>query len=235
MRPELISFDAAGTLIDVEWHPGKFAVERALEVGIPLDRQVAEETYSRLLYTRWREYGNINRTRNHAACDAFWRDLSADWLHALQVPPDSLEPLLDAAERELYGPEQRVFRLYPDALPTLEKLKEDGWRMVILSNWDYSLHRIARNLGLEPFFEHIFASLEEGPEKPHPDLFRTVEQRTGVASASILHIGDHPVDDVEGARGAGWRSVFLDRSREGSWPPVMNSLTQAREAIDWSA
>jgi putative hydrolase of the HAD superfamily len=233
MKPELISFDAAGTLIEVDWRPGHFATRCALDSGLELDEQIAEEIYDRLVRTRWQTYCAINRTRNDEACDAFWHDVAADWLEHMDMPPTALAPILKLAADRLYGPHQTTFRLFPEVAPMLQDLREEGWRMVVLSNWDYSLHRILRNLGISDYFELVFASLQEGPEKPDPALFSIVSERMGVAPGAILHVGDHPVDDLQGTRDSGWQALLLDRSRDGSAPPILSSLSQMREALAW--
>jgi putative hydrolase of the HAD superfamily len=234
MKPELISFDAAGTLIDVNWQPGHFAVRCALDTGVRLDPQVGAETYSRLLHTRWRSYCDINQTRDDSLCDAFWRDLASDWLKQMNAPQTALEPMLELADTRLYGLDE-TFRLYPDVLSTLNELTEKGWRMVVLSNWDYTLHRILKNLGVSNLFEHVFASLQEGPEKPDPRLFSIVSEQVGVAPEAILHVGDSWVDDLNGARNVGWQAILLDRTANGYHPPVISSLDQVQEALTWFA
>lgn len=235
MKPELISFDAAGTLIEVDWRPGNFAARCALDSGLDIDEQVATEIYDRLVRTRWQAYCEINRTRDDTACDAFWHEVAADWLEHMNQPPTALDPILRLADDRLYGPHQTIFRLYPEVLPALEMLQEEGWRMVVLSNWDYSLHRILRNLRISEFFERAFASLQEGPEKPDAALFSIVADQVGVEPGAILHIGDHPGDDLQGARDAGWQALLLDRSHGEFAPPILTSLTQMREVLDWIA
>jgi len=231
MKPELISFDAAGTLIDVRWKPGPFAVSCAIEAGLRLDEQVAREAYERLLQTRWREYCQINLGRNEEACDEFWAQLTRDWVEQLDYGAGQADALVKIARERLYGPDQVLFSLYEDVVPTLQGLQQEGFRMVIISNWDYSLHRILRNLAITDFFEHVFASLEYGPEKPDPALFNIVSETTAVRLAAILHVGDHPLDDLEGARGAGMQALLLDRSRAGMQLPFISSLLDVSKVL----
>ena len=232
MKPELLSFDAAGTLIRVDWAPGRFAVECALECGVSIDKQIGQETYDRLLHTRWQEYCSINQSRDDNACDQFWQDLGEDWLKKFEYAETHSHHLVKVAHSRLYGPDQQAFTLYDDVISTLEEFKRKGFRMVILSNWDYSLHRIVRNLGIERYFEHVFASLQEGPEKPDPALFKILCDRTGVEAANVAHIGDNPLDDVEGARNAGMKPIFLDRSLAVSKLPTISTLHDLGKALE---
>lgn len=231
MNPKLVSFDAAGTLIDVRWQPGPFAVECAIEAGLELDAQVARETYDRLLHTRWRDYCLLNQQRDDVACDTFWAELTKDWLLHLGLKAEMTDQLVKIAHERLYGADQVLFSLFEDVIPTLDALQQARVPMVVISNWDYSLHRIVKNLGIAGRFERVFASLEEGPEKPDRELFEIVSRSMGVALTDILHVGDHPVDDLEGARGAGMQALLLDRSRNESEPPFINSLLDVPKVL----
>ena len=51
-------------------------------------------------------------------------------------------------------------------------------------------------------------------------------------------VGDHPVNDVAGAHGAGWRSVWLDRDGAVAFPAggprpdaVVSALTELPEVL----
>ncbi|MEJ5170299.1 MAG: HAD-IA family hydrolase, partial [Fimbriimonadales bacterium] len=66
--------------------------------------------------------------------------------------------------------------------------------------------------GLRGYFDCVLASLEVGVEKPDPGIFRAAERLLGLAPDQIVHIGDHPIDDYEGALRAGWHALLLDRS-----------------------
>ncbi len=234
MSIEVISFDAAHTLVDVHWQPGAFAVSEALRFGLDIDPQVGEEKYMRLLQTRWRGYQELNLQRDEALGDAFWDELTQDWLDAMRVEGDG-RALSQSARERMFGPDSPCFRIYEDVVPTLESLASAGFRLIVLSNWDYTLRRTLTSLGLTEHFEFIFASLEEGPEKPEVALFRIVEQAMGVEGESIVHVGDNFIDDLQGARDAGWGAVLLDRATSSPRPPAIASLSQIPEALRWNA
>jgi putative hydrolase of the HAD superfamily len=234
MSVRLVSFDAADTLVAVNWSPGQFAVDRASEIGIELDRQTAAEVYERLLYSRWREYQELNKCQdgssNEERCDAFWLGLTSDWLGRLGLPDRGPELLAHAAER-MYAADSPVYSLFDDVLDCLAAIKAKGIPMVVLSNWDYSLHRVLRAYGLTSWFAHVFASLEFGPEKPEPELFHFVEGRTGFRGAEVLHIGDNPVDDLHGALNAGWRAALIDRTLPARDGHRLSSLSQVVDLL----
>ena len=134
----------------------------------------------------------------------------------------------------LYGPDQTYFSLYPDVLPALDLLA-GRVKLGVLSNWDYSLHRILRMLGIYDRFDVVVASLEEGPEKPDPRLFGIILERLGSTASTTLHVGDDAIDDLEGARSSGLSAVLIDRSRPDTLPPFVNTLTALPGVMGWTS
>jgi putative hydrolase of the HAD superfamily len=235
MKPKVITLDAAETLVRVLWKPGAFAIEVAQEVGLQLDPDPAQAAYDNLLRSRWAQYCLINQSRDEEACDRFWHELTHEWLEKIGAETTDADRVIALARKKLHEPGGLHFQLFEDTVPALELLREQGYRLAVLSNWDYSLHRILRNLGIYNYFEKVFASLEEGPEKPDPALFHLVLQALGVDPEEALHVGDNPVDDFQGARGVGMRAAIIDRSRTQVSRPFIPSLLDIPEAIDWTA
>lgn len=106
-----------------------------------------------------------------------------------------------------------VWRLYEDVQPALAMLRARGLRLGIISNWDKRLRTIVREMGLEPMFDRVTISAEEGVRKPNPVIFERALAALGVAPEEAMHIGDLVEDDIVGARAAGMRGVLVDRGR----------------------
>lgn len=230
----VVSFDCAGTLVRVNWQPGRFAVECAAKCGLSLEAGHAEAVYMNLLQSRWRDYQDLHRTRDETVLDGFWKSITEDWLASLGAGPKWAQPIFDQALRDLYQPGTAVFQLYDDVLPALEKLEAKGLRLAVLSNWDYSLHRVLRLLEIRPYFEVVAASLEEGPEKPDPALFEIVLERLGVHPQEVLHVGDDPIDDMQGAQRSGLRATLIDRAGQDVLPIRIADLRRIDEVVDWT-
>ncbi len=235
MPPRIVFFDCAETLVSVRWQPGAFAIDCAGDVGIELDAGPAREIYERLLEGRWRDYELVNRTKDHEACRRFWRVLTADWLAQIGAPETSLDRVMAAADRLLYGPESPYFSLFPDVLPALTSLERLGIALGVISNWDYSLHRVLGSLGLYSRFATVIASLEEGVEKPDRRLFELALARAGVEPHEAVHVGDNPIDDFQGAKACGLRAILLDRTLEAPGPDQIPSLSHLPEAMGWKS
>jgi putative hydrolase of the HAD superfamily len=101
--------------------------------------------------------------------------------------------------------------VYPDVVPVLDELGRRGTVLAVVSNWDSSLPRLLDRLELTPRFSAIVVSALAGVSKPSPRIFEEALARTGVAASEVLHVGDHPAEDYEGARAAGLSALLLDR------------------------
>ncbi len=100
---------------------------------------------------------------------------------------------------------------YTESAPTLAALKAKGIRLGILSHvpWpgDACRRWFARH-GLAEHLDFYSLSCDIGWIKPNPAHFSDALQQSGVAAHEILHVGDHPMRDVEGARRAGFRTCL---------------------------
>src|SRR5690606_25715294 len=64
---------------------------------------------------------------------------------------------------------------------------------------------------LEEYFRVIVSADEVGLSKPDPAPFLAALERAGVEPSQALHIGDHPVDDIAGARAVGLHTLWFNR------------------------
>ncbi len=71
-------------------------------------------------------------------------------------------------------------------------------------------------LGVQHLFGAVVVSELEGFKKPDPRLFHVALQQLGLEAASTWFVGDHPLNDILGARGAGLNPVWLSGSH--AWP-----------------
>jgi FMN hydrolase / 5-amino-6-(5-phospho-D-ribitylamino)uracil phosphatase len=96
---------------------------------------------------------------------------------------------------------------YPDALGALDRLRPHAVLGVISNgNADVELTPFR---GCFAFCLHAFV---HGPEKPEVGMFIDALAQTGLHAGAAVHVGDSLVHDVAGARAAGWRSIWLNRT-----------------------
>jgi len=117
---------------------------------------------------------------------------------------------------EVFDAARNRVEFFPDVLPVLEVLASQ-YRLIALTNGNASLQRI----GVSHFFHDVVTAVEAGAAKPARPIFEEAVRRSGVNREQILHVGDHPENDVEGARSAGFRSAWMNRNGN-LWPQELN-------------
>ena len=105
----------------------------------------------------------------------------------------------------------RAWTTFDDVPKTLDTLKEQGYRMGLISNWDSHLPSVIEGLGLSSYFETIVSSAGVQLHKPMPEIFHLALDRLGIKPEEAMHVGDHLTADAEGAASVGIRAVLLDR------------------------
>jgi putative hydrolase of the HAD superfamily len=104
------------------------------------------------------------------------------------------------------------FRPFPEVPGVLRDLRERGLRLVVVSNWDVSLHEVLEKTGLDTLLDGAISSAEHGAPKPDPSIFAAALELAGAGAATALHVGDDFEADVVGARAAGIEPVLVVRA-----------------------
>lgn len=105
------------------------------------------------------------------------------------------------------------YPLYDDAVPTLQKCMELGYKNYILSNNFPELHLAVKALGLSCYFEGCIVSSNVGYEKPRIELFEYALHAAENPKECYM-IGDNPVADVLGGKSAGMNTILVHRSED---------------------
>ena len=112
--------------------------------------------------------------------------------------------------------EQRAWfagvRVDPDAVSTLTALRGAGLRVGLCSNAPYHAATLREQLdavGLAGLLDAAVLSSDAGRRKPARELFDAALAALGARAHDAVHVGDRLAEDVEGARAAGLRTVWL--------------------------
>lgn len=117
---------------------------------------------------------------------------------------------------------------YPFTIPTLQKLREDGYKVAMITNGDNEIQAAKiENLGYAPYFDEILISGDCDYEKPEPEIFLEMAKRLGIQPQEMAYVGDHPVNDVDGSRNAGCVPVWV--KTYGVW---IEDIAPAEYAVD---
>lgn len=100
---------------------------------------------------------------------------------------------------------------YDDTVDTLERLRDAGYRIGLVSNtmWPAKYHHLElQRFGLQPYFDHTAFSSDVGIWKPQPGIYLLSLDALGVAAAEAVFVGDMPAHDIVGAKQVGMRAVY---------------------------
>jgi 2-haloacid dehalogenase len=202
LTPQVVIFDALGTLFDLE--PVRASL---VEVGAP--PPTLEAWFERILHTaltltsvgEFRPFQAIAKS----ALDTTFAQLELDTSRTAEV----LESL-------------KAVEPYDDAEAALERLADAGIRMVALTNGGaVQTEALLERAGLLDRFEHIFSVEEVGAYKPDARPYRHVLDQLEINAADATMVAAHAWD-VIGARAAGLRAIWI-RRLERRWPfPIPN-------------
>lgn len=119
---------------------------------------------------------------------------------------------------------------YPDALPTLRTLKDEGYRVGIAANQPEGIAEQLQALDLP--LDVLASSATYGVAKPDPRFFRRIADDCGMPTGEIVYVGDRLDNDVLPAQAIGMHAVFIRRGPWGyahaRWP----EMAQVRHRID---
>jgi HAD superfamily hydrolase (TIGR01549 family) len=100
---------------------------------------------------------------------------------------------------------------FPDAIAAVERLRDAGMRLAVLTNRPVGGHILQRELtalGFPDAFEAIVTSGEVGYRKPHPLVFETALRHLDLPPADVLMVGDSYENDVVPAAKLGMTAVL---------------------------
>jgi REG-2-like HAD superfamily hydrolase len=171
-------------------------VDEAFEEIAPFFVEILEKTG----YTTWSTSPEISRN--------FWGTVYATAFEHLSI--DDPGGRMASALYERFT-RYESYRLFPDALPALNVMREGGLALGLISNFEEWLEGMLTDWDVAHLFDVLMISGKEGIEKPDPKMFEIAAERVGADPKHSVHVGDHPVLDVEAAESVGMTGVLIDR------------------------
>jgi HAD superfamily hydrolase (TIGR01509 family) len=119
----------------------------------------------------------------------------------------------------------------PEAGDVLARVHARGYRLGILSNWPsaITIDRFVEAAGWSSYLSAIVVSQRVGTIKPSPRIFSVAAEALAARPSELLHVGDDWVQDVLGAKAAGWRAAYL-RDHQGDTPLPTSAPGEGEEA-----
>lgn len=205
-----ITFDAGGTLIAANPGVGTVYAEVAALHGIAVGPDEIDARF-REAFRRMRsvEAGPASEETERK----FWMALAGDVFSGIAEGECFERLFVDLWDTFA---ESRRWRTLPGARETMLGLKQRGYRIAVLSNFDRRLHPILNGLGFDGTAESVFISAEVGFAKPSREIFDHTARALGLEPAELLHVGDSASADAAGAIGAGWSAALLGGGHPGA-------------------
>lgn len=101
--------------------------------------------------------------------------------------------------------------IFDGSLPLLKKLKSSGYLVGVITNGNSQLqHEKLKQSGLLPYCDILVISGDMPWHKPDKRIFEHTANELGVDVSECVYVGDHPVNDIEGALGAGMHAIRMN-------------------------
>ncbi len=221
MRPQIIFFDAVGTLFGVRGSVGQIYGQFAQAAGLDIDAQDLDRAFIQSFKAAPRAAFSGASSKDLATLEYQWWQAIAHQSFSKVGAASELSdfdkffrPLFD------YFAQADPWVVYPEVSQGLSQLKALGIELAIISNFDSRLHAVLEALELSQWFTSVTISTHVGSAKPEPSIFESALAKHGYSPQDAWHVGDSWSEDYEGAIAAGLKGIWLNR-REDS-----NSFTQ---------
>lgn len=113
---------------------------------------------------------------------------------------------------DLFGQYQPVF-LNENIPQILSQLKKEGYILNLSSNTGFiegeTLRTTLANMGILEYFDFLIFSDEINASKPSSHFFQHVYDHIDVPKDAVLHIGDNPKADYQGAKNFGFNALLI--------------------------
>lgn len=218
ITPNAIIFDLGSTLIEYEKIPWSELLDDCIRsVGNFLIKQGNKIPDEQKFYDIFCE------VRNH------YREIGAETLEEWSIPiaaKDVLEKmnikndngLSDKMFDAFYKPVSEQLYVYDDSKSTLEKIKEKGLTIGLISNTIFPERAHINELkkyNLSDYIDFTIFSSSFGLRKPHSDIFIQAANQAGFAPSECVYIGDRYYEDITGPNSVGMPAILkLVENRE---------------------
>ena len=129
----------------------------------------------------------------------------------------------DAKAREAFAVFIRwrnTITFYDGAQDTLDTLSH-RYQLAALTNGNADV----RKVGLDSYFSFAISAADVGSSKPSPEMFLEAMHRAEISPDRAVHVGDHPIDDIEGANRVGMHSIWVNFDGKTDRVPAHATVT----------
>jgi len=205
---EAVIFDFIGTLATVERYAYETSVKKMYEslrdVGFNMEYEHFTQAYERA----HQKYRTIRYEELVEVTNTVWL---SEALNSLGFATNPDEENVKEAINIFFKDYIQSLRRRNCATRTLKTLLERGYALGLISNFTYApvIYAGLQKLNLNQYFNAILVSEDVGWRKPHPRIFKEALKRLDKKAKQTVFLGDSPVEDIQGAKDVGMRTVFI--------------------------
>ncbi len=119
----------------------------------------------------------------------------------------------------------------PGAVDLLSELKDRGMKLAVISNGSHRSRELTVSLAsFAPLIDRVYSSGLVGVKKPARKIFDHALNDLGVKAEQTWFVGDHPVNDVQGATEMGMTAIWLEGFQP--WPHDRESPAHSVQSLD---
>jgi 2-haloacid dehalogenase len=195
-------FDQYGTIVDMQ--------KGLTEISAPFLKRKGWDGEAHRFVTWWRRT-HFENSMIDALCDRGHTPYRQIGHRAVSYVMDRLAIRYTQDEVRWLVSEIEKLKPFADVLAALQKLRDAGYMLVILSNGDPDMLKAAGpHIGFA--FDHVISVAEAGYFKPHWRTYAKAEEIIGLDRSSCLFVANHAFDCI-GAKSYGMRTAFIDRRK----------------------
>lgn len=236
----LITFDVVNTIIKVRGSPGIQYAKVANQNGMTVQAEVLDKVYKDV----WHE-----KKAEHPVYGIHHGIAPKDWWHDFVIRVFT-KAGYNSDRKQLSDVSRKIWKHYNDCaehcwdiLPhsehVLQKIKCNGYKLGVISNFDERLQPTLEALSLVKYFDFFVNCILAQCAKPDRRIFEEALKLGNVGPQQCLHVGDDVREDYFAARELGINAVLLVRenkltsnSTDFQSIPQKHIVTDIRDILD---
>ena len=214
-----IIFDVADTLVEFFPNYAKIYGDRLRSLDIEVSDEMSQTVSREVNYISYEQTQMEENGAPHISKSEKRRLKDKAALSCVLNQDENRDELLDRLSL-VPIPKQKMY-VKRDTFEVLNILREQKYRLAIVSNFQASLMQSLKELGLSPYFEAIIISEIVGVEKPNVRIMQMALDELELEPASCIYVGDQPLD-VLCAKQAGMDCVWIT-TKNNAMPENINA------------
>lgn len=211
-KPQVIFFDAMGTLFDLRSSVGEIYAAIAVSFGVKVEIESLNTAFMKAFRASPHlAFGESDPLKLHPLEFDWWQMIAADSFRQI----GALEQFEDftAYFQKLYDyfATAQPWVVYEDVIPSLLYWQNQGVDLGIISNFDSRLHHILTALELQEYFQTVTLSSTSLGAKPKASVFHQALAKHHIQPHQAWHVGDSFKEDYQAAKNLGLKAFLIQR------------------------